>query len=60
MGWDRLVPQIVRAAFSGRFDLEIIGPRLQAKGQEPGLRRAAQMMAALFEKARLSGEGTQA
>jgi sugar phosphate isomerase/epimerase len=37
----RLVPAIVRAGFTGWFDLEIIGPRLQAEGHEAGLLRAA-------------------
>jgi sugar phosphate isomerase/epimerase len=38
---ERLLPAIVRAGFAGWFDLEIIGPRLQQEGEEPGLRRAA-------------------
>lgn len=60
MGWDRLVPLIIDAGFSGWFDLEIIGPRLQAEGQEQGLRRAAEVMGTLLEKAGMSGEETQA
>ena len=39
--FERLVPAIMATGFTGYFDLEIIGPRLQAEGQEQGLRRAA-------------------
>jgi sugar phosphate isomerase/epimerase len=49
---DRLVPAIVRAGFAGWFDLEIIGPRLQAEGQEAGLRRAAARIGALVGEER--------
>lgn len=49
--WDRLVGQIVAAGFSGWFDLEVIGPRLQAEGQEAGLRRAAARMGQWLEAA---------
>lgn len=49
--WDRLVPLIVQSGFSGWFDLEIIGPRLQAEGQEAGLARAAARLGAWLEAA---------
>jgi sugar phosphate isomerase/epimerase len=49
---DRLIPAIVRAGFAGRFDLEIIGPRLQAEGEEAGLARAAGRIGAILENAR--------
>jgi len=39
---DRIIPAIVRSGYRGWFDLEIIGPRLQAEGEEGGLRRAAE------------------
>jgi sugar phosphate isomerase/epimerase len=49
---DRLIPAIVRTGFTGWFDLEVIGPRLQADGEEAGLRRAAERIARLLENAR--------
>ena len=49
--WDRLVARIVGAGFTGWFDLEIIGPRLQAEGQEAGLARAAASMGQWLEAA---------
>ncbi len=49
----RLIPAIVQAGFRGYFDLEIIGPRLQAEGQETGLHRAAQFLGNLLETAGL-------
>jgi len=48
---DRLIPAIVRAGFQGWFDLEIIGPRLQAEGEDAGLRRAADFIGNLLEAA---------
>lgn len=53
--FDRLVPAIVQSGFKGWFDLEIIGPRLQAEGQESGLRRAAQTMSTWLERAGFPG-----
>lgn len=47
----RLLPAIVAAGFNGWFDLEIIGPRLQAEGQEAGLRRAAEAIGRILEEA---------
>jgi sugar phosphate isomerase/epimerase len=46
---DRLIPAIARAGFEGWFDLEIIGPRLHAEGEEAGLRRAADYVGKLLE-----------
>jgi sugar phosphate isomerase/epimerase len=51
-----LLPAIVKAGFSGSFDLEIIGPRLQTEGMERGLIRAAATVGNLLEGAGLSGE----
>lgn len=48
---DRLIPAIIRASFTGWFDLEIIGPRLQAEGEDTGLRRAADFIGKLLETA---------
>ncbi|MBV1686157.1 sugar phosphate isomerase/epimerase [Novosphingobium sp. G106] len=48
---DRLIPAIIRAGFTGWFDLEIIGPRLQAEGEDTGLRRAADFIGKLLETA---------
>jgi sugar phosphate isomerase/epimerase len=49
---NHLIPAIVRAGFTGRFDLEIIGPRLQAEGEETGLARAAERVGRILENAR--------
>ena len=46
---DRLIPATVRAGFKGWFDLEIIGPRLEAEGEDAGLRRAADYIGKLLE-----------
>ena len=48
---DRLIPAIVRAGFTGWFDLEIIGPRLAAEGIDAGLARAAAYVGQLLETA---------
>ncbi|MBV1687300.1 sugar phosphate isomerase/epimerase [Novosphingobium sp. G106] len=48
---DRLIPAIARAGFTGWFDLEIIGPRLQAEGEDAGLRRAGDFIGKLLETA---------
>lgn len=51
---DRLLPAIVQAGFRGYFDLEIIGPRLQAEGVENGLARAGLGVGRLLSEAGLS------
>lgn len=51
---NRLLPAIVSAGFSGKFDLEIIGPRLQAEGVDAGLKRAAHTIGAILEGADLT------
>ena len=48
----RLIPAIVDAGYRGYFDLEIIGPRLRAEGEEMGLRRAGELIGALIEQAK--------
>ena len=48
---ERLIPAIALSGFNGWFDLEIIGPRLQAEGQEPGLTRAASYIGSLLNSA---------
>jgi sugar phosphate isomerase/epimerase len=50
---ERLLPAIVSAGFQGYFDIEIIGPRLQAEGVEIGLKRAADIIGGLLDAARL-------
>lgn len=47
---DRLVAAILRAGYTGWFDLEIIGPRLQAEGQEAGLLRAGEFVGRMIEQ----------
>ena len=51
----RLIPEMVRSGIRGYFDLEPIGPRLLAEGEEAGLRRAADHVGGLLEKAGLPG-----
>ncbi len=41
---DRLLPLVLKTGFRGYFDLEIIGPRLQAEGTQAALRRACAWM----------------
>ncbi len=45
----RIIAGLVRGGFAGWYDLEIIGPRLQAEGQEAGLRRAGDYIGNLLE-----------
>jgi sugar phosphate isomerase/epimerase len=49
--YERFIPIMIDAGFKGWWDLEIIGPRLQAEGQEAGLRRAAAHIGRLLEAA---------
>lgn len=37
---DRLIPQIHATGFRGYYDIEVIGPRIEAEGAEAGLARA--------------------
>jgi sugar phosphate isomerase/epimerase len=50
---ERLIPAIVEAGFRGTFDLEIIGPRLEAEGAEIGLKRAADVIGRTLQMAGL-------
>lgn len=52
--FDWLLPDIVAAGFSGMFDLEIIGPRLQTEGIEIGLKRSAEKIGIILESAGLT------
>ena len=47
-----LIPAVVRADYRGYFDLEIIGPRLQAEGEEVGLLRAGNYISRLLDQAK--------
>lgn len=49
---NRLIPLILHTGFSGYFDIEVIGPRLQAEGIETGLRRAGIWLTELLTKAK--------
>jgi sugar phosphate isomerase/epimerase len=53
--FERIVPHMVSAGFTGWWDLEIIGPRLQAEGNEAGLHRAAAHIGRLLESAGETG-----
>ncbi|MEZ5742804.1 MAG: sugar phosphate isomerase/epimerase family protein [Sphingomonadaceae bacterium] len=46
----RIVPALASTGFAGPYDLEIIGPRLQAEGEEQGLRRAARLIEQLLNE----------
>jgi sugar phosphate isomerase/epimerase len=37
---DRLIPLIAATGFRGYYDIEVIGPRIEAEGAETGLARA--------------------
>jgi sugar phosphate isomerase/epimerase len=50
---ERLLPAIVHGGFRGYFDLEILGPRLQAEGVEIGLGRAGSIVGKLLDAAGL-------
>jgi len=50
---ERLLPAIVQHGFNGWFDLEVIGPRLQAEGEQAGLVRAAANVGRILESAGL-------
>lgn len=52
----RLIPAMVEAGIKGYFDLEIIGPRIAAEGEDSGLRRAARFIGDLLEAAGLAAE----
>ena len=51
---NQILPAIVAAGFTGIFDLEIIGPRLQTEGVEIGLKRAGDIIGRLLNLASLS------
>jgi sugar phosphate isomerase/epimerase len=50
---DRLIQAIVSSGYRSWFDLEIIGPRLQAGGEEGGLRRAGAVLGDMLIEAGL-------
>lgn len=54
---DRLIGLILATGYRGPFDLEIIGPRLEAEGREAGLRRAVGWLGAAIERGLASGHG---
>lgn len=45
----RLIPLILNTGYRGHFDIEVIGPRLEAEGVDAGLRRAGAFMSHLLE-----------
>lgn len=45
---DRLIAAIERTGFSGRYDLELIGPRIAAEGHLPALARAGERLGAML------------
>ncbi len=55
---DRLIPALVAAGYCGWFDLEIIGPRLLAEGEEIGLMRAGEFVGSLLGSCRTTEQTT--
>jgi len=55
--FERIVPAIMATGFTGYFDLEIIGPRLQEEGQEAGLMRGAEYLGKLIDSCKTSEQG---
>lgn len=53
--FERFVPLMAGAGFTGWWDLEVIGPRLQAEGEIAGLKRAGAHIGALLEAAGVAG-----
>lgn len=47
----QLIPLIVETGFRGFFDIEVIGPRLDAEGPEAGLRRGAAHLTEILQAA---------
>ncbi len=45
----RLISLILETGFRGYFDIEVIGPRLETEGVEPGLRRAGAVLTGLLQ-----------
>jgi sugar phosphate isomerase/epimerase len=48
--FDRIVGQLLEAGYSGAFDLELIGPRIEAEGYEQALPRAVEAVDALLAR----------
>ncbi|MGE3691493.1 MAG: sugar phosphate isomerase/epimerase family protein [Novosphingobium sp.] len=49
--FERIVPVMAKAGFTGWWDLEILGPRIVEEGPEAGLKRAAAHIGNLLEQA---------
>ncbi|CAN7537801.1 sugar phosphate isomerase/epimerase [Phenylobacterium sp. LjRoot219] len=49
---DRLIGLILATGYRGPFDLEIIGPRLEAEGRDAGLKRAIAWLGDALDRAR--------
>ena len=48
--FDRIVGQLLEAGYSGAFDLELIGPRIEAEGYEKAVPRAVEAVEALLAR----------
>jgi sugar phosphate isomerase/epimerase len=44
----RRIGALARSGYSGRFEIEMVGPRIEAEGYEPAIRRAVDRMDALL------------
>lgn len=47
--FERLIPAIAATGFKGFYDIEVLGPRLPAEGEDAGLRRAAAYLGKILE-----------
>jgi sugar phosphate isomerase/epimerase len=48
---DRQIDAILQAGYRGVFDIEVIGPRIEAEGHEAGLKRCIAFVQAAFDRA---------
>ena len=48
--FDRIVGQLLEAGYAGAFDLELIGPRIEAEGYEKAVPRAVEAVETLLAR----------
>lgn len=44
----KVIEQLLEAGYAGLFDIEILGPHIEAEGYEPAIRRAADWLSELL------------
>jgi sugar phosphate isomerase/epimerase len=47
---ERLIGEVLEAGYGGVFDLELIGPRIEAEGHRPATLRAAEILSEILVK----------